>query len=416
MSPKSATGYIAGCQICKSKNLETILSYGNQPIVQAYLKPEQLKEPEVTHPLNLVYCKNCGLLQLDYIVNPGIVFPKNYPYRTGLTNMLIRNFRELASAVIPKYGLRPGDLVVDIGSNDGTLLQEFKERGMRILGIEPTDAAKDARKNGVPTIQEFFTKNTVKGAVKKYGRAKLITATNVFAHINSAPELARNIFTLLDKNGVFVSESQYFLDTFEKLEFDCIYHEHIRFYTLKPLIKLLSNAGFIVSGAERISAAGGSIRIFATKRKGLQNKQVEQLIQIEESAGLYDLKKLKAWAQKAIGAKRNLVSLVLECAKKGRVVGLGSPARANTLLGFTHLDKDVLDYLGEKSGSPKIGLLTPGTHIPVVDESKIFKDQPEFVLVLSWHIGEELMKKVRQLGYKGKFIMPLPQPRIVNNI
>lgn len=416
MKPKNTIGPVKNCQACNSKNLEMILRYGNQPITQAYLKQKELYQPEITYPLNLVYCKKCGLLQLDYIVEPEIVFPLNYPYRTGLTNMLIRNFRELANLVIPKYRLRPGDLVIDIGSNDGTLLQGFKERDMRVLGIEPTDAAKVANKNGVATLQEFFNKNTVKKIVKKYGRAKLITATNVFAHINNAPELAENIFSLLDKNGVFISESQYFLDTFEKMELDCVYHEHIRFYTLKPLIKLLSGAGFTVVDAEKISAAGGSIRVFTTKDNRPRNSRVKKLLAEETHAGLYNLKRLKTFFQKAIRVKRELVSLVLECAKIGKVVGLGSPARANTLLNFTHLDKDILEYLCEKSGSPKIGLLTPGTHIPVVDEKQILKEQPEYLLILSWHIGEELMKIMRKLGYKGKFIMPLPKPRIINNI
>src|SRR3989344_2422071 len=267
MKSQKHMGPVTKCQICKSKNLKMVLRYGNQPIVQAYLTKEQLLQPETTYPLNLIYCAGCGLLQLDYIPDPKIVFPKNYPYRTGLTNMLIRNFRQLAEKVIPEYQLKPKDLAIDIGSNDGTLLQGFKEKGMRVLGIEPTDAAKDANKNGIPTIQAFFDKKVAKSAIKKYGKAKLITATNVFAHINNAPDLAENIYSLLDKNGVFISESQYFLDTFEKTELDCIYHEHIRFYTLKPLIKLLSSAGFTVVDAERISAAGGSIRVFATKGK-----------------------------------------------------------------------------------------------------------------------------------------------------
>lgn len=414
MKPQQHIGPVTKCQICSSKNLEMVLRYGNQPIVQAYLTEKLLLQPEITYPLNLVYCRACGLLQLDYIPDPKIVFPKNYPYRTGLTNMLIRNFRELADYAIPNCNLKSGDLAIDIGSNDGTLLKGFKEKGMRVLGVEPTDAAKDANKNNIPTIQAFFTKEVAKSILKKYGKAKLITATNVFAHINNAPELAKNISSLLDKNGVFISESQYFLDTFEKTELDCVYHEHIRFYTLKPLIKLLSDAGLTAVDAQRISAAGGSVRVFAKKGKHPQSKNIKELISKEKRAGMYDIKKLRNFSQKAVNAKRALVNLVLECAKNGRVAGLGSPARANTLLNFTHLDKDILDYLCEKSGSPKIGLLTPGTHIPVMDEKKLFEEQPEYLLILSWHIGEELIKIMRRLGYKGKFIMPLPEPKIIN--
>ena len=409
-------GRITDCQICGHKKLELVLSLGHQPIVQAYLTADKLHESENTYPLNLCRCAHCGLLQLDYIIDPRMVFPLDYPYRTGLTNMLIRNFRELADFTISNYRLNPKDLAVDIGSNDGTLLRGFKEKGMRVLGIEPTNAAKDAVKNGIPTLQTFFDKKAAKAVIKKYGKAKLITATNVFAHINNAPELAKNVCSLLDKDGIFISESQYFLDTFEKTELDCIYHEHIRFYTLKPLIKLLADAGLTAVDAQRISAAGGSIRVFAKKGKHPQSKNIKELISKEERAGLYNQKKLQDFSRKAVAAKRALVKLVIECAKKGTVVGLGSPARSNTLLGFTHIDKDVLAYLGEKSGSPKIGMLTPGTHIPVADEKKIFKEQPEYVLVLSWHIGKELMRKVRQLGYKGKFILPLPEPKVVDSI
>ncbi|MDO8667879.1 MAG: class I SAM-dependent methyltransferase [bacterium] len=414
MKSQQHIGPVTKCQICYSEKLEMVLRYGNQPIVQAYLTEKLLLQPETTYPLNLIYCQSCGLLQLDYIPDPKIVFPKNYPYRTGLTNMLIRNFQELADFSVPKYNLKPKDLAIDIGSNDGSLLRAFKEKGMRVLGVEATDAAKDANKNNIPTIQAFFNKKITRSILKKYGKAKLVTATNVFAHINNAPELAKNISSLLDKDGVFISESQYFLDTFEKTELDCVYHEHIRFYTLKPLIRLLADSGFTTVDAQRISAAGGSIRVFAQKGKHPQSKNVKKLISQEEQAGIYDIKKLRNFSKKAVKAKRALVNLVLECAKNGRVAGLGSPARANTLLNFTHLDKDILDYLCEKSGSPKIGLLTPGTHIPVMDEKKLFQEQPEYLLILSWHIGEELMKIMRRLGYKGKFIMPLPNPKIIN--
>lgn len=410
---KTSLGSIGTCQVCSSTKMEMVLDYGNQPIVQAYLSPQDLGKPEVTYPLHLVFCISCGLLQLDYVADPRIVFPKNYPYRTGLTNMLIRNFEELAKKTVPAYNLKANDLVIDIGSNDGTSLKAFKIMGMRVLGVEPTDTAKNANDNGIQTLQKFFTVPLAKDIMKKYGKAKAVTASNVFAHIPDAPELTKAIALLLDKDGVFVSESQYFFDTFEKTEFDCIYHEHLRFYTLKPLQKLIADAGMTIVDAERIFAAGGSIRVYAKKGKHPQSKNVAMLMQAEERAGLYDVKKLKLFAEKAVKAKRELVRLVAECAKKGTVAGLGSPARSNTLLGFTHIDKDFLTYLGEKKGSPKIGLLTPGTHIPVVDEQKIIDEQPPYLLVLSWHIGEELMQMMRKKGYRGKFILPLPEPRVV---
>ncbi|OHA17042.1 MAG: hypothetical protein A3C79_02040 [Candidatus Taylorbacteria bacterium RIFCSPHIGHO2_02_FULL_45_28] len=412
---KNTFGPVLGCQICGAKDLQPVLSLGHQPIVQEYLTEEALHEPEVTYPLNLVRCPICNLLQIDYIPEPAKVFPPNYPYRTGLTNMLVRNFRELSDVLFRDYHFEKGDLIIDIGSNDGTLLQGFKDKGMKVLGVEPTGAAKVANRNKISTIEDFFSDAIVSKILKKYGKAHIITCTNAFAHINDAKGLAKNVAKLMDKNSVFVSESQYLLDIIKKLEFDTIYHEHLRFYALKPLIRLLGDAGLSVVDAERISAAGGSIRVYARKGKLPSSKRVKDLIAEEEKVGLYDTKTLIAFAKKIYTAKNDLLTILLKCKKEGaRIAGLTSSARSNTLLGFSKINETILDYACEKNGSPKIGLYTPGTHIPVVDEARLLEDQPEYALVLSWHIGEELMKKTKAAGYIGKFIMPLPIPRIVN--
>lgn len=406
-------GALMQCQVCMSSKISPVLSLGHQPIVQEYLTEKTLHEPEATYPLNLVHCTSCGLTQLDYIVEPKKVFPKDYPYRTGLTNMLIRNFRQLADSLESDSSFQKGDLIVDIGSNDGSLLVPFKEKGARVLGVEPTNVAKDANKCGIPTIQDFFNDVAVKRILKKYGSAKIVTATNVFAHINDTAALVKNVKKLMNNSSVFVSESQYLMDTIEKTEFDCIYHEHLRFYTLKPFMRLMEMHGMSVVDAERISAAGGSIRIFAKKGKYALSARARELLDAEIKAGLYDIKTLQKFGERAHKAKRELIALLLECKKSGRIVGIGSPARSNTLLGFTHVDASVLDYACEKRGSPKIGLYTPGTHIPVVDEARFLKEQPEYALLLSWHIGTELMKIMRTHGYKGSFIIPLPRPRVV---
>jgi len=417
MNKKTPFGHINACQICGHKKLETILAFGHQAIVQRYLTADQLHQPETVYPLNFCLCPKCGLSQLDYIVDPKIVFPADYPYRTRLTNMLVRNFRELADTLEKKYRLSKNDLIVDIGSNDGTLLEGFKAKGMRVLGIEPTDAAKDARKKGIPTIQAYFNEQTAQAAAKKYGRAKIVTMTNSFAHIPDPLGIARGIGKILADDGVFISESQYLMSMMQTLELDTIYHEHLRFYALKPLQELFRRAGFSLVDAERISAAGGSIRVFAMKGKKPANDRVKKLLAEEETAGLYDIKKMRRYAQKMIDAKNNLLALLIKCKQSGaRIAGVSSAGRSNTLLNFAKIDPTLLDFAGEKSGSPKIGLFTPGAHIPVVDEKQLLKEQPEYALVLSWHIGKELMKKLRAAGFKSKFIMPLPVPRIVSKI
>ncbi len=414
MDQQTLIGYVKKCQICGHEGLDIVLDLGHHPPVHAHLTAVKLNEPETTYPLRFCRCPDCGLLQLDYIVDPKIVFPPEYPYQTGLTNMLVRNFRQLAEVLTAQYKTGTDDLIIDIGSNDGTLLQGFKDKGMKVLGIEPTDVAKLANERGIETLQEYVTEDTAKRVVEKYGQAKLITAANVFAHINNLYELVAAIKTMLKDDGIFVSESQYLMDIVEKLEFDTIYHEHLRFYSLKPLAKLFELSGMSLVDAERITAAGGSIRVYAMKGQHEMSQRAKDLIASEEKAGMYDLAELKKFADRALKARRKLVMLLLQLKEQGaHIVGIGGPARSNTLLNFCKIDSTMLDYSGEKNGSPKIGLFAPGSHIPIFDEAKMFAEQPEYGFLQSWHIGEELVKKLKELGYKGKFIMPLPEPRII---
>lgn len=417
MDKKSVPGPITSCQICSKRKLETILSLGHQPPTQAYVTREGLKNPEPRYPLHLCRCSNCGLLQLDYAVDPKILFPPSYPYRTGITNMLVRNFEELAETVIPRYHVKKEDLIIDIGSNDGTLLKSFQKRGARVLGIEPTNAARTANRNGVPTIEDYFTRNCAHDILKKHGRAKVVTATNVFAHMINPLGALSGIAALLSRDGVFISESQYVMDILEKLEFDTIYHEHLRFYSLETLQNLLSRGGFSVVDAERISAAGGSIRAYAQLGKRPMSQRALELLREERRKGLNRKKVFQEFADKTGEAKLNLLNLLVKLRREGkRIIGLGAPARANPLLNYMHIDTDVVEYLAERKDSPKIGLMSPGTHIPIREEEKIFRDKPDYILVLSWHIGKELMKKIRERGYRGSFILPLPLPRIMRNI
>jgi len=407
---------IERCQICGNTKLHPILSLGHHPILQKYLLPHELKEPEVTYPLDLVFCRSCCLVQLSYCIDPKILFNRDYPYRTGMTQMLVRNFDSLAREMLGGY-YNKGSLVVDIGSNDGTLLAQFKKRGARVVGVEPTNVAKEARKAGVPTLQQFFDAASVRAIKKKYGVPRVITATNVFAHIRDVPKLVRNIRALMDKKSVFVSESQYLLDIVQKLEFDTIYDEHLRYYSLKPMIKMFRMRGMSVIDAEHIEAAGGSIRVYAKRGAHPLSRRAKALLKAEKRAGLYDMARLREFAGQVHDAKHNLVALLSERKKEGkRIAGLTSAGRSNTLLNFCHIDRTMLDYIAEKKGSPKIGLCTPGGHIPIIDEAQLFKDQPDYLLVLSWHIGGELMRIMRKLGYKGKFIIPLPKPKIINKV
>jgi len=407
-------GPVQKCQVCGSTRLSPVLDLGHHPIVQNYLDAKALQAPETTYPLRLTRCDDCALVQLDYVVDPAAVFPPSYPYRTGLTNMLLRNFEALAEEMLANNFFSKGNLVVDIGSNDGSLLQSFKKRGAHVVGVEPTDAAKVANKVGIKTYQEFFDIASAARLAKRHGKARVVTATNVFAHIPDTPKLLRAVKSLLASDGVFVSESQYLGDIVEKLEFDTIYHEHLRFYSLRPLLRLAKDAGMSIVDAHRISAAGGSIRVYMKKGAHEASARTRKLMQQEEASHLNEKETIETFAHDVVRTKNDLLTLLFSIRKKGaNIVAISSPARSNTLLNFCHLTPDIIEYAGEKKGSPKIGLFAPGSHIPVVDELRIFKEQSTYALVLSWHIGEELMKIYRKLGYKGAFIMPLPTPRIL---
>lgn len=408
-------GYVTRCQMCDSTALTRFFDLGHQPIVQKYLTSDDRHEPEDTYPLGLLQCNTCHLVQLDYIIDPRAVFPPAYPYRTGLTNMLLRNFEELADAAISEKLCAPGDTIVDIGSNDGSLLSSFKKRGMHVIGVEPTNAAKVARKNGVPTYQEFFGVATAKKIRSQHGAARIVTATNVFAHIPDPPAILHAVKMLMDEESVFISESQYLRDIVEKLEFDTIYHEHLRYYALYPLMTVAKKAGLSVIDAYRISSAGGSIRVTMKKGTHSLSARGKKVLADEKKTGLNTIKTLRLFAERSFKAKHDLMAILTNIRQNGKTIAaISSPGRSNTLLNFVKITPDIVEYAGEKKGSPKIGLYTPGTHIPVVDEKRLFEKKPEYALILSWHIGDELMKLYRKLGYKGKFIMPLPKPRIIS--
>ncbi|MFA6354726.1 MAG: class I SAM-dependent methyltransferase [Candidatus Paceibacterota bacterium] len=413
---KNPLGKLTTCQICGSKELIDIVNLDHQPPCDVLLNAKEIKEEEIHYPINVVRCVKCGLVQLDFIPPPQVVFHKKYPYRTGITQMLVDNFKELAEATVARLKLPKGSLIVDIGSNDGTALQPFKEKGMRVLGIEPTDVARIAIKQGIPTINDFFTKEIAKQIVKKHGTASLVIATNVFAHINNLSSFVEGVYTLLKPGGVFISESQYLLDTIQKVQYDTMYHEHLRFYSLKPLSLLFEKFGFTLTDAERISSSGGSIRVFATKGKNLsQSPHIASLIQAEEKAGLYKQPTYINFKKRIETSRLKLVKFLSELKLKEKTIaGVGSPGRSSPILNYCHIDSLLIPYLAEQSSSLKLGLHSPGTHIPIIDEKQLFIDQPDYVLLFSWHIADTIIKKLRKKGLRSKFIIPLPEVKIIS--
>ncbi len=402
------------CQICDSTNLKSVLFLGYLPPVNQLHPVGSKPKEQPSFPAQLLYCSKCHLVQLGLVVDPKVIFPKEYPYTSGTTKVLRDNFVDLGEEVRKIIGLEKDDLVVDIGSNDGTLLSNFKDYS-KVLGITPEDIGKLAIKKGIPTILEYFRKEVVDKVKKNYGKAKIITAANVFAHIEDPNSVLFNIKSLLREDGVFISESHYLYPLIQTIQYDTIYHEHLRYYSLASLNYLLKMHALEVFHVKRIPSHGGSIRVYAAK-KGLYpvKKSVSEMLSKEKDT-VTDVKNLLKFKQDVVSSKLALLKLISDVKKRGsRIFGISAPSRASTLINYIGLDQDILDCVVEVNGSYKIGKYIPGTLIPILDEQELYAKQPEYALLLSWHIAEELIPKLKEKGFKGRFIVPLPKPRIVS--
>ena len=409
---KNFSKIINTCQFSKKKDLKKILSLGFLPGVNQMFKIDSNKNSELFFPTNLVFSPSSQLFQIDNIVDKKILFPKSYPYTSSTTKILRENFEDLYNETYDLLKLEKKDLVVDIGSNDGNLLKRFKD--CRVLGVTPEKIGYKAIKDGIPTIINYFDKRVVNQIIKKHGKAKVITATNVFAHIDKIDELVKNILKLMKPDGVFVNESHYFLSLVETLQYDTIYHEHLRYYTVTSLKNIFNKHGLKIIKVKNIKTHGGSIRVYATKNKNLiAHKSVS--IALKKEKKYLSKKNLELFKTKVLKSKIVLLEKIKKIKfKNQKIFAVGAPSRATTLVNYVGINEEMVDYICEIKGSHKIGHYLPGTRIPIMPEEIIFKKKPQYLLLLSWHISKELIKNLKKKGYKGKFIIPLPHPRITN--
>ena len=405
---------IKECSYCKSE-LKTLLNLGSLPPVNVMDKIEDEFYGYQAFPLTWAVCKECGLVQILEELNGDSVFPDSYPYLSGTTRILRENFAEQFDEIDSFLNLKSSDLVLDIGSNDGTLLSNYKGT-TRILGVEPTGAAVVAQKNGIETIKEFFSKQISEQIVSKYGTAKVVTACNVFAHIPNLTSLTGAVKELLAEDGVFISESHYLYSLIETLQFDTIYHEHLRYYSVEFLNRLFNDFDMEIIRAKRIPTHGGSIRVWSAK-KGVftPDDSVKEFLNYERKSEMEGHLNLDNFVVRLLDWRQRFRNLIAQTKIQNKsIAAIGAPSRASTLISFAGLSHLDLISVGEISGSHKIGRYMPGTSIPVVNESEILSGEVDYLLILSWHIAEELIPKLRKGGYKGKFIIPLPQPSIVD--
>lgn len=409
---KKSSRISAECQISGSKNLESIIFLGYHPPVNDYVKIGTPADENPSYPCELLYCEESKLVQLGQIVDAAVLFPPEYPYTSSTTKILRENFAELYEESSKMLNLKGDDLVIDIGSNDGNLLSNFKD-DHRVLGVTPEEVGKLAIEKGIPTIIDYFNDDVVEKILKEHGKAKLITATNVFAHIDDPNKVTQLISKLLTDDGIFINESHYLASLIETLQYDTIYHEHLRYYSMASLDYLLKKNDLTPFFAKKIPTHGGSIRVYSSK-SDLQkvDKSIEKIK--ADEAEIISLPSLHKFKKDVLMSKLKLHSLLSSIKNENKTIfGISSPSRASTLVNYVGLDQDIIECIVEIKGSHKIGKYMPGTRIPVLDEDNLYDKQPEYALLFSWHIADELIPKLKELGYKGKFIVPLPEPHII---
>ena len=409
MDKKSKT--INRCQISGVQDLKTILSLGYLPPVNKLNKINSSLHEDVFYPAELMFSPSSKLLQLSTIVDKEILFPKEYPYTSSTTKILRENFKELYEECRKIISISSKDLIIDVGSNDGNLLNNFKNHH-RVLGITPEKIGKTAIKKGINTLIKYFDKDTTNLVLKKFGRAKIVTATNVFAHIDDINSLMNNLLRVLINDGIFISESHYLVSLIETNQYDTIYHEHLRYYSLTSLKYLFNKYDMEIIHAKRINTHGGSIRVYAARKKRFEiHNSVTKILNFEKK--FLNWKTFINFKKNVVQSKLNLYSILKKLKNENKkIYGIGAPSRASTLINYVGLDENIIDCVLEIEGSYKIGSYIPGKKIPILSEKKLYNDPPDCVILFSWHIASELKLNLKKRGYKGKFIIPLPQPKI----
>ena len=374
-------------------------------------KINSLLTEDTFYPAELMFSPSSKLLQLSTIVDKEILFPKEYPYTSSTTKILRENFKELYKDCKKIVNISSNDLIIDIGSNDGNLLNNFKDNH-RVLGITPENIGKIAIRKGINTLQKYFDKATSDLVLKKFGKAKIITATNVFAHIENVNLLMKNLLRILKNDGIFICESHYLVSLINSIQYDAIYHEHLRYYSLTSLKYLFNKYGMEIIDAKKINTHGGSIRVYAARKKRFEiHKSVIKILNFEKK--FLNWKTFINFKKNVVQSKLNLYSILKKLKNKNKkIYGIGAPSRASTLINYVGLDENIIDCVLEIEGSYKIGSYIPGKKIPILSEKKLYNDPPDFVILFSWHIASELKFNLRKKGFKGKFIIPLPYPKI----
>jgi SAM-dependent methyltransferase len=397
--------------------MKVYLSLGHTPLANAYLQESDLYGHEFKEELALQLCQSCGLSQLTKVVSPERMY-KNYLYVSSTTQTFRQHFAEYAKKAKARLLRKTGPfLAVDIGSNDGLLLSCYQNEGMRAVGVEPArNLSREANEKGLRTVNDYFGEKPAGAILKEFGPADIISANNVFAHIDDIHSVCRGVNKLLAPGGFFVIEFPYLSVMFDDMVFDMIYHEHLSYIAVNPLKFVLGKFDLEIFAIENVSSHGGSLRVFIQKKNGghAVSKEVEALSNDEKKRGYDSFQVYQDFAKRVYKVKEDLIGFVQKIKSEGKSIsGYGAPAKGNTLINFCGLRPSQIDYIVDDNPM-KQNLLSPGAHIPVVSSTTLMARPTNYVIIFAWNFAGEIIKKLEPLKKQGvQFIVPLPRPRMV---
>lgn len=404
------------CRFCSSTDLHLFLDLGITPLANNYLTLTGLHQMEPHYPLRVYVCENCLLVQLDEFQKPEDIF-SNYAYFSSYSDSWLEHARSYVEGVVERFCIDRDSQVVEIGSNDGYLLQHFVVKGVAALGIEPAEnVAQVAIQKGIPTIQEFFGEQTARRLVSDGIRADLLIGNNVLAHIPELNGFLTGMKTLLKHEGVLTMEFPHLMCLMDGNQFDTIYHEHVFYFSFMTVEKIFASHNLTIFDVEQLSTHGGSLRIYSRHDNDYSKpitKRVADLKAVEKAAGLNELKHYLGFSEKVKETKRKILDFLSQAKRRGKViVGYGAPAKANTLLNYCGVSSSIIDYTVDRNPH-KQGHFLPGTHIPIYEPDRIKRTKPDYVLLLAWNLREEIMKQTRYVrDWKGKFVVPIPELKV----